>query len=100
MIDFLSIPTILILMQISIETDLGNFRRTAWTGGDIPDKLFEKTVVGRQLFEFFLREQIDDCGGVEGTLKWLFADQTLEEKMSIFRNRALLDAWRTFQNPA
>jgi len=86
-------------MQTIIETDLGKFKRTAWTGGDTPNPEFEKTTVGHQLFEFFLNDQINDCGGIDGVKNCLMGDQTLEEKMSIFRNRAIHDAWATSKNP-
>lgn len=85
-------------MIMTIETDFGTFQRKAWTGGDTPNAEFEKTVVGRQLLTFFINDQINDCGGLEGTLNWLMGGQTLDEKMAIFRNRALLDAWATFNN--
>ena len=86
-------------MQMIIDTDLGKFKRTAWTGGDTPTKTFEQTWVGKQLIAFFYEEQIADCGGINNVKNWIFGDQTLDEKLSIFRNRALGDAWATFHNP-
>lgn len=77
----------------------GCFVRTAWTGGDTPTSDFLETAIGRQLVDFFYQDQINDCGGMEGVKNWLFGDQTLEEKLTIFRNRAEYDAWATFKNP-
>ncbi len=85
-------------MQLLIETDIGTFLRTAWTGGDSPYPEFERTTVGRQLRLFFINDQIADCGGPQGVLNWLFADQTLEDKLAIFHQRAIMDAWATYRN--
>lgn len=82
-----------------IPTDLGNFRRTAWTGGDTPTPEFLQSLLGRQLVTFFVNDQIADCGGWEGVKQWLFGGQTVEEKLEIFANRARYDAWATSKNP-
>lgn len=80
-----------------IETFVGLFQRTAWTGGDVPPSNWERTnQIGAQLFTFFLEEQIAECGGLDF---WLCAGTTAEERLDIFKNRARLDAWRTFENP-
>jgi hypothetical protein len=84
-------------MKMIIDTFWGSFHRTAWTGGDSETTEFKLSGVGQQLFNFFFNEQIADCGG--NVKNWLMGDQTEQEKLQIFTNRAWADAWATSKNP-
>lgn len=85
-------------MTTIIETRFGKYRRTAWTGGDKPDVDFATSPDGRELIEFFMDEQIADCGGMNNLKNWCLGSDTVKDKLDIFRNRALFDAWRTSRN--
>lgn len=82
-----------------IRTTEGDFKRTAWTGGDTPTPEFLNSWIGRCLVDFFMRDQIDDCGGMDNLKNWVFGADTVEDKLALFKNRAELDAWATSKNP-
>lgn len=84
-------------MQTTVKTSHGQFTRTAWTGGSVPPQGFAQTELGQELVEYFYHDQLDDCGGLANVKNWLFGGNTLEDKLAIFRNRALLDAWATYR---
>jgi hypothetical protein len=86
-------------MNYVIDTGYGKFQRIAWTGGDTPNPEFSKCWPGLQLVSFYLMEQIEECGGKENLVNWLFGNQTVQDKIDIFTNRAILDAWVTSKHP-
>lgn len=86
-------------MTSIIRTTEGDFKRTAWTGGDTPTPEFLNSWIGRCLVDFFMRDQIEDCGGMENLKNWVFGADTVEDKLALFKNRAELDAWASFKNP-
>lgn len=67
------------------------YERRAWTGGDKPDIDFAATE-GLELVQAYYQEQVDECGGLD---LWECAGTSAAERAEIFRNRAVLDAWRT-----
>lgn len=79
-----------------ITTSCGTYKRTAWTGGDTPPPEFAKTWAGRELIQWFIDDQVADCGGMKNLPQWCFGDDTVADKLRIFEGRALLDAWRTY----
>lgn len=81
-------------MNYTILTSEGNFQRIAWTGGSTPPENFIQTNLGRELYQFFLNEQLADCGGLD---LWECAGTSKEERFQIFHNRATLDAWATYR---
>lgn len=84
-------------MILFIKTFYGIFLRVAWTGGDVPPPCWERySHVGAQLYNFFLEESIAECGRLD---LWECAGTSSEERLEIFKNRARLDAWATFNHP-
>jgi hypothetical protein len=79
------------LYQITTSTGK-TYQRTAWTGGDTPDKLFPVTPDEQALVMAFLNESISLCGGLN---LWECAGTSAQDRFAIFQNRATLDAWRT-----
>lgn len=76
-----------------ITTYLGNhYERRAWTGGDKPRPDFPLTMEETQVVRVFLDEQLDECGGLG---LWACAGTSPKERLDIFWNRAVMDAWRT-----
>ena len=67
------------------------------TGGDAPTPEFENCEIGKILINFFIQDQINDCGGINEVQEWLFGG-SLEEKLNIINNRAKYDAWATYRN--
>ena len=83
-------------MNHTIQTSAGTFSRRAWTGGDTaPSGERRRNPVFRELVRFFFREQLAECGGMDF---WKCAGTGSVERARIFWNRAMHDAWRTFQN--
>jgi len=79
-----------------IKTSNGVFMRQAWTGGDVPPIAWERiSQVASELYAFFLEESIADSGGLDF---WACAGTSAEERLDIFKNRAKLDAWATFNS--
>jgi hypothetical protein len=71
------------------------YQRYAWTGGDTPRDDEEKHNPDyAALVEWYYNEQVEDCGGLD---LWECAGTSVEDRKAIFRNRARLDAWRTFE---
>ena len=82
--------------KYEITTSRGRvYQRRTWTGGDTPPSNWEKTSPASDLVKAFLDEQIAQCLGLD---YWECAGTSAAERLEIFRNRAVLDAWRTM-NP-
>ena len=78
---------------MNIQTKRGHvYQRRAWTGGDRPTIDFGNDPIEKDLIDAFYDEQVAECGGLG---LWECAGTTADERKEIFRNRALMDAWRT-----
>lgn len=82
------------LYQITTKTGR-IYQRRAWTGGDVPTIYFGIDPLEKELIDAFYDEQVAECGGLD---LWECAGTSAAERAAIFRNRALLDAWRTMNS--
>lgn len=67
------------------------FERRAWTGGNVPPLNWDKDLRNQRLITAFYDESVKDFEKYSG--------QVSEETKSIFKTRAILDAWRTLNSP-
>lgn len=78
---------------MTITTKRGySYELRAWTGGDKPDIDFAKDEVAQDLIGALIDGQIKDSCGLDF---WACAGTSASERLEIFTNRAILDAWRT-----
>lgn len=78
---------------MTITTPLGHtYARRAWTGGDKPDIDFGRTPLEKDLIDAYYNEMIAESGGLD---LWECAGTTTDERKDMFRNCAIMDAWRT-----
>jgi hypothetical protein len=82
-----------IAMKITTKQGL-TYERRAWTGGDKPDVNFGKDPTEKDLIAAYYNDQVVDCGGLD---LWECAGTTAMERVEIFMNRAIFDAWRTLR---
>lgn len=74
------------------------FPRHAWTGGNVPPKVFPavvQTTAFKTLRRLMFRELLAICGGLD---LWVCAGTSSLERARIFWNQATLDAWRTLNS--
>lgn len=70
----------------TIKTKSGKeYKRYAWTGGNVPERIYMQIPEYRELYDAFLQDQLTDYGSHPDI-----------DTIHIFMNRAELDAWRTY----